>query len=44
LAAAVDTQLTVRLPINPNIAEFADAGKIEDLPADGLDPIYKLIK
>jgi hypothetical protein len=32
------------LPINPSVAEYADAGKIEDLPTDGLDAIFKLIK
>ncbi|MPM51657.1 Iron-sulfur cluster carrier protein [bioreactor metagenome] len=44
LAAAVGTDLSVRLPINPSVAEFADAGKIEDLPTDGLEAIFKLIK
>jgi len=43
LAAAVDTKLTVTLPIDPRVAELGDAGKIEDLTEPGLGEIYKLI-
>ncbi len=44
LAAAVGTELSLRLPITPSVAEFADAGKIEDLSTEGLEPIYALVK
>lgn len=43
LAASVDTKLTVKLPIDPRVAELGDAGKIEELADTGLDEIYKLI-
>lgn len=44
LAAAVGTDLALRMPIDPRVAEYADAGKIEDLASDGLEAIFELIK
>lgn len=43
LAASVDTKLTVKLAIDPRVAEFGDAGRIEEIPDPGLDAIYKVI-
>jgi Mrp family chromosome partitioning ATPase len=43
LAASVDTKVTIRLPIDPRVAELSDAGRIEDLVDPGLDAIYKLM-
>jgi Mrp family chromosome partitioning ATPase len=43
LAAAVKTDLTVKLPIDPRVAEFGDAGRVEELEDPGLEEIIRLI-
>lgn len=43
LAKAVDTHLFVQLPINPEIAELGDAGKIDQARQDGLSQVVALL-
>ena len=39
LAKAVETNLKIRLPLDPQVAALADAGKIEEYAGDGLKPL-----
>ena len=43
LAKAVDTALSIRLPIDPGIAELGDAGKIEEARRPELADLLKLL-
>jgi Mrp family chromosome partitioning ATPase len=43
LATAVKAVMNVKLPIDPQVAEFGDAGKIEDIGDAGLEQIIQLM-
>jgi len=43
LAKAVETDLLVRLPIDPKLTSLADSGKIEDYQSSGLEEVLEVI-
>lgn len=43
LAGAVQANLTAKLPIDPRVAEFGDAGRIEEIEDTDLGAIYSLL-
>lgn len=43
LAKAVETDLLVRLPIDPKLTNLADSGKIEDYQSSGLEEVLEVI-
>jgi Mrp family chromosome partitioning ATPase len=43
LAQAVQAKLTVTMPIDPRVAEFGDAGRVEDLDPGNLQDIIQLL-
>jgi len=43
LAKAVETKLSLRLPIDPKLTDLADNGKIEEYHSSGLQEILDLI-
>jgi Mrp family chromosome partitioning ATPase len=44
LAKAIGTERWVRLPIDPRVTEFGDAGKIEEYAGKELDALIELVK